>query len=333
MHKLIVMTLLAMFVVTHTRAQGAAPTAEPVDVVVVGAANALAFVPGGDLLLIADGTDLQLYDVATRGGAQDVVSAAMENPPTAVAATADFALTAVNTGGATDVLWVYDEDIYSRSGFSVINALDIPAGTRAISLSPDQQWGLAYGDSGFVTLQLISADNILASTLFDNVNAPIRAAALSNERALIVRQGATRIEAVDLESALAAQAAAVDELELSVGATALAVSPDNALAAVAAETNRITLFDPAALDPISTITLDDGPVAAMAFGSADDSRYLAVLIEGRAAVLLLDVTDPTSTSLPGSVDVEGSAQALAVDGARLAVSIGDAVRLFEVSGS
>lgn len=331
MYKLIATTLLVTGFLVGAVAQGVSPAAELVDTIAVREAGALTFVPGTELLFIADGVDLQLYNVGARGDTQDVISAVMDNRPVSVAATAEFALTAVNTGRAADMLWVYDEDIYSPSGFGVVNALEIPAETRQIVVSPGQQWGLVYGSTGFVTLELIAADNILASTVFDDVNAPIIAAALTNDHALVARQGSTRIEAIDLAAALAAQAAPVGVLELGVGVTALSVSPDLDLAAVAVENNRVTLFDPAALQPISTITLDDGPVSAMAFGSASGGQYLALLIEGRAAALLLNVSDPANVSLPGSVGLPGAARALAVDGAQLAISTGDQVSLFEVS--
>lgn len=328
---ILALALLGAGLTADLRAQAGAPSADEFATIAVATDGPLAFVAAAEQLLIAAGVDVQLYDVAARDTVQERSAVSFEQPPVALAAAAQFALAAVHGSAEADLLWIVAPDTFSDEAYAPVNALEIPAATRAITLSPDAAAALIYGRSGFVTLQINAADNILVSTLFDTADAPLVAAALTNNTALINRAGRTTIDAVDLGDTIRARYTVRAELDLGAAVTAIAVSPDGVLAAATTISNRLTLFNPRTMRVVTSLGLDDGPVETLAFGQAGERRYLALHIDRRAAVLLLDVTDPTDDVLPGSIGVSEPVQRLAVQDDLIAVHTGARVHLFTVS--
>jgi hypothetical protein len=100
---------------------------------------------------------------------------------------------------------------------------------------------------------------------------------------------------------------------------------------VALSDGRLALFDPASFDVLNTVSLEDSPVSDMRFITQDGQRMLVLMIENRPAVMLLDVTDPATVGLPGSVGVGGgTVRAMATQGDFLALSRADAVLIFQI---
>jgi hypothetical protein len=309
-------------------AQESAPTAERVASVSVGNGGALTYVSGGDYLVVADGDQLQLYNVKSPDSPQDAASVVLDDTPLALAATSNFALAVVPSRGDVDTLVIIAPDRYSRGGFGAVNYLDVPKNARLIVLSPNDRWALVSGDAGYVTMGMSAADNIESSSLFETGDSPVIAAALTDDVALLIRRGDPVVQSFNLSTSSASEMH--DELRLDAPATAISVSGDSTLGAAALEDNRLTLFDAQTMAVYGTFDLEDGPVSQMRFIQSGRRSYLALMIEGRTAVMVLDVTEPTKVSLPGSVSMRSGARirSIAAHDGFLALSGGNGVDIF-----
>lgn len=332
MRKLALSAGLAAVVAWAVIAQDA-PAADQVASLSVRDGGLVAYVAGGDYLIVADGAQLQLYNLTDPSDPQDAASIVLDDSPVALEATSDFALVALPTDSSPDELLIIAPDRYSRGGFGIVNWLDVPDNPAQIVLSPDNRWALVYGDNGYVTMALSAADNIEVSAPVDTGDARVIDAALTNDRALLIREGANEVEVRNLTTSLRAQATP-EALLLDGEATAIGVSSDGSLGAVTLADQQVVLFDPDTLETLQTVALEDGPVSDLRFLSQDGRTYLALMIDNRPAIMLLDVTDPADIGLPGSVGVgSGSVLAFAVSGDHLALSRGDAVLIFQLAGN
>lgn len=321
---------IVVLAVSGVLAQGAAPTAQPVATLRLQDGHHLAYVSGGEFLVVADGTSLELYDVRDASAPLDRALLPLDSAASALAAASDYVLAAVTVPEWGDEVWVVAPDRYSPGGFGVLNYLPSPGQTREIIISPDNRWALVVGDVAYMTLAMGSASEIESSAPIETSDAAIVAAALSNDQALIVREGQTDVETLGLTTNFYAQS--VDaRLTLEAPGTAIAVNDASTLGAVALVDNRLTLFDAQTLAVLNTITLEDGPVQQLRFVEQEGRQILLLMIQDRSAVMLLDVTNPADVSLPGSVGVNGAVQGIDSAGSRFAVETAVEVVLFEVN--
>ena len=319
---------MAMAAASPLRAQEHSAV-EPTGSIAVDASGLLTFASSGDYLIVANGRQLELYDVRDPAQPRDVVTMSLDTPLLALTATVDYALAAVGNSGTTDNILVIAPDKYSRGGFGIVNILDVPAGTRQLVLSPDNHWALALGDQSYVTMALSAADDIQISAPFASDTAPLIGAALTNDTALLIRQGAKQVAAVPLDTSNQSQPQ-TSTLALDSDPVAVTLSEDGSLAAVSLNDRRIVLFDPASMKSLKTVSLEDGPVTELRFLEAGEQRILVMKIDGRPALMLLDVTRLDPSPLPESLVVDQSARALATSGLALAVSDAQGIRLFRL---
>ncbi len=305
------------------------PLPQPVGIIAVADSGLLTFASGSDYLIVASGQELELYDVRSDSDPRDVVSFPLDSAPRALAASINFALAAVSTDAAEDTLLVIAPDAYSKGGFGIINVLDIPKDTQQIALSPNRKWGLAASDQTYVTMALSAADDIQISAPFAVGDAPLMDVALTDDTALMIFQHSSRVAAMALDTSSQTRPR-LNALTLDQPAVAIAVSDDGTLGAISQENNRLTLFDPAALTIIRTVALEDGPATDLRFLTSGSQRLLVLKIDHRPAVMLLDVSQPDTASLPGSLPVAEEARSLAASGAKLAISDAEGVKLFRL---
>lgn len=326
MRKIIALALLVAALTTWVSAQSNAPTAERLVSFPVAGGSAVAVTADQALLMVGDGQEnrvnvlnLQADDVL------EVVEVSLDGTPIALEGVQNFALALTEN----DQLLVVSPDEYAVEGVGLVNFFDAPANARILNVSPDQNWGLVAGSSGYQTLRLVDAFDIELSILFETGDAPVVAAALTNDAALLVRAGSTQVETVDLTTSFEAQDAP-NQLTLEVPGTAIAVSNDGSVGAVALEDNRIVIFNPASTETLSTISLDDGPVVEMAFSDNGSSRFLALRFENRPAVMVFNVSDPSNVSNPGAIVAGGTVQALKAVGDVIVLSDDSATSFFSI---
>lgn len=332
MHWLIVLLALLGATGFSAVAQQVAPDARQTAAVSTADAQFLVFFSGGELLAVAGDTQLQVYNVSDPNRPTDAVTVPLDAPILALAGAQDFLLIAQPLDDEADELVVGGPDPYRPEGYGILNSIVIPAGTTHIAVSPDSGWALIAGAEGYVMARLADADRIQNSAVAPTGDAPLAATALTNESALLIYEGQPRLEQRALSTTLDEQDV-IGTLDLPAEATALAASPGAGLAAVALEGNELALIDLDTLSISRTLALEDGPVTDMTFLTRDDRTYLALLVPERPAVMLLDLTDPAESILPGSAGLAARASAVtfAAHGGVLAVASPDDVRLFEVA--
>jgi hypothetical protein len=310
--------------------QSAAPTATPVASFPLEGSGVLAFMPDANMLLAGDGPDVLLYDLNAANTPRQLGAVTFGDTPAALAAAGRFALAAIPFEGEADRVWVIAPDRYNASGYAAIIYFDIPKNPHVVALSPDNAWGFAAGDSGYITMRLYSPEDIGTSAVFETGDSPVIAAALTDSTAYFIREGVRQVETLDLTTTIAASEAA-RALALDAQPTSLRLNPDITQGAVALANNTIILFNPEDLTALATLQLDDGPVADMRFLRADGRDVLALRIDNRSAIILYDVTDPQNTSLPGIVEIGAPVEALAAFGDQLALRSADSVQIYAVS--
>ncbi len=328
MRALVAAVFLLMAAVLPLQAQ-TTPSLQPTGTIALAESGLLTFASGGDYLVVASGQQLELYDVRGASPARDVVTMSLDSAPLALTAAFNFALAAVGATSPDDSLLVIAPDQYSRGGFGIVNVLAIPKGTHLIVLSPDKTWGLAASDTTYVTMALSAADDIQISAPFPTGETPLIGAALTNQSALLIFKNSNRVAAIPLNTSSQSRPRP-NALTLDKPAVAIAISDDGTLGAVALEDNRLTLFDPTTLKIIRTLTLEDGLATELRFVTSGDQRLLALKIDQRPAIMLLDVSQPDVETLPGSLAVDQQARSLAAAGAKLAVSAASGVQIFSL---
>lgn len=320
-------TLLIAGMALALVAQPAAPTVERLARISAPSPGPLAFVGGGQYLIVATGGELQLFDTTDARRPVDVASMPLDGDIRALAAASDFALAAVEDGGEAELL-VLAPDPYAEGGFGMVNFLPAPDAPRWLGLSPDHRWAVAAGGDEYIVLDITAPESIESSPPVATGDAPVMSGVLGPSFALLLREGESSVERLDLTTAR--DRPRPRALALDAPPTAVALAPGGETAAVALRDNRVVLFDPERMVALRTLTPEDGPAGALAF-LADETRQvqvLALLIPERSAVMLVDASAEAAL-LPGSAaSGAGSARAIAAEAGLLALADDDGVTMF-----
>jgi len=325
-----VLVLSAAAVGLPSTAQQPAPAARQEARIRVTEAGPVAFVAAGGQLAVGVGQQLQFFELSEPANPRDLATVELEGRPTALGVSDRATLVAVSRGGPTDEIVVVAPDPYRRGEVGILNSLQTSDAVTHILVSPDNAWAVALSSSGYVMLRLSTPD-VIESSALARTGSPPAAGALLNDALLLAQTGAPRIDRLPLRMNPTALSGSPG-LDVAAPVLALVVTPDGALAAAALENDELVLFDPTDMTRIASVTLEDGPAAALHVAQDGERRVLIVQIANRPAVMLLDITDPQNVPLPGSAGLGpgGSVSATAASGGRFALVGSDEILLFQI---
>jgi hypothetical protein len=327
MRRLVLFLVLVAAVAGLVTAQQPTPTAQPAADIRIGPATALSWIGDGEHLAVGVGQQLQLFRLNEPAFPHDLATLPVSGRPIALAANPTLLLAAVSRPAAADEILVIAPDAYRRGDWNIVNALQAPEAVQHLLVSPNGQWAAALNDDGYVLLRLNAPDLVESSALRRLPSAPV-ATALLDDALLLAQAETSRIDKLPVQLT---HTPLVDAPVLTVEAPvlALATSADGTRAAAALANDDLVLFDPQTLAISGTFALEDGPAIALWMTQVEDRQILVVQIDSRSAVMLLDITDPSAVSLPGSAGLStGSVITAGVAGARLALVGADGVTTF-----
>jgi len=287
-------------------------------------ANALAITSDGQRLLVADarGEQVRVYNVADVFDAEEnPLRFSLYGTPSALAATDNFGLAAINAGGSNQVQ-VFQ---LRGRGDTTVNLFDVPEGPTAIMLSPDQRWAIVVGQGGYAVMELLSGDNIN----FYVYDTPVAHAALANDVALLVGVGGSNeIETLSLNEGSPPEPSS--SLSMSGGVDTLALNADASLGAAALDNGQIVFFNPSSLSETGSFSLG-GTVQGLAFVDTGSAQWLAVSVANQDSIDVLDVSDVNAVTNLGQIVTDAPVQALAASGNVIATSDGSIVTLIQAA--
>lgn len=299
----------------------------PVVTVEAGDFRDLAIIENGTRLLVADAASdhVRVYDITRMNAPTLITSVSLAGTPLALAGAENFSIAAIRTGGREDALEVIAPSPFNRRyPYMAINYIDVPRGIRDIILSPDGGRGIAIGDDSYTLLDIIAPEEI-AVTIAE-ASQPIRAAALTADRAFIAFEGEAALEVLRLAALGSGTRGFTLEAPVRLGApvNALAVSADGALIGALTDEELIV------------IDASDSTVRARTAAQASALRFidapsvdLLTLDESRTRIQLYDLQGDTLRAL-NALELSQAAREITTFSGFIFVTDGGSVNIFSV---
>jgi hypothetical protein len=306
-------------------AQDTAPI-DPIATLEAGDFRALAVTADGTRLMIADAASNQVrvYDISDPSNPQSLVALDVQGTPVDLAAGDDFALVLVQTGGETDLIEVIAPADYDpRALYATVTYIDIPVGARHVRLSPDGDWGMVIGDSGYTLLEMISPNEVNSSAFIEVEG--FKDGLPTNSRALVANSESS-IQSAPLEAQFEAQS--VQALTLVSPARLLAINERGTLGAALLEDGELVFFDPSEMSSISTQLVSDGDV--LRFVALEAGEWLLVAEDGESSIRVLDVSDLDDIGEIGDQTLSIRARALTTWNNLLFVTDGQRIEIYPI---
>jgi WD40 repeat protein len=302
---------------------------QPVARLDAGDFRALAVSPGGRWLMVADAANdqLRVYDLFAQNDEALFASSPLDGNPVDVAATPDFAIVAVDLGGAGLVQVIAPAPYDPNAAYDTFNYIDLPDRPRSVAVSPDGAWSIVVSAGGYTLLELFSADNI-NSTFFAT---PVTDSALTDDQAFLALRNAPVLRAIALETG-SQTARTTAEIDLPGAPQRVIVNAGGTLGAVSLQDERIVLFAPRANALIGTFSVDAG-VSDIRFLSFENGEWLVVLSADQSTVQLYDVSDPQDIGFLGTPNLESTpVQAIATFNELIFIADRSTVRIYAAQG-
>ncbi|MDZ4765649.1 MAG: hypothetical protein SGI73_13955, partial [Chloroflexota bacterium] len=303
-------------------------TINPVATLEAGDFRALGVMENGNRLLVADASSSQVrvYDISTPDTPILITAVDLSGTPVAIAGAQDYAIVAVQTGGAMDALEVIAPSSYNRRRpYLALTYIDVPAGVRDVSISPDGRWGVAVSASGYTLLEILAPDEI-NSTIVEDGRA-LNDAAVSADRLFLAVDGGM------VETAILSEGAAAEpETALDLGAPAveLAVNATGSVVAALTINGQIMLIDAGDLELMSRSDADGGSELHFLDGTSAD----ALMLDGtRRRIQLFDIMSSgaaLSLTARGALELSNVARQLTTFDNLIFVTDGTTVEIFGV---
>lgn len=322
----IALIVLGAVLAPHVWAQDTA-LIDPIATLEAGDFRALAVTADGARLLIADAASNQVrvYDISDPADPKPLVSLEVQGTPIDLAASNDFALVLVETGGETDLIEVIAPADYDpRALYATVTYIDVPTGARHVRLSPDGDWGIVVGNGGYTLLEMLSASEVNSSAFIDvpafNDGVP------TNSRVLVASGGEPSIQSAPLQ----AQSQSVEGLTLDAPARLLALNERGTLGAALLENGEVVFFDPAEMRLVGSQLLSQRDVLALRFAALEAGEWLLVAEADATAITLLDVSDLEDIGEIGARPLNIQVRTLTVWGDLLFVTDGQRIEIYGI---
>ncbi len=322
MLRLIIFALIFLWSATVS----AQDTVGPIGSVEAGDFRALAVTADGNRLLIADAENdqLRVYDFNEPSTPTLINSVDLEGEPVAIAAAADFALVAVRTPEADDAVRVIAPSRYARpQGWRETNSFPVQDGVTRLVIAPDNDWALATSPGSYTLMELLSAGEInwlpRESEVVD--------AAVGDNIAYVLSRSMLVTETLGANVAMERSG----ELELDGTARRINLNVRLTVGVIVLNDSDLLLFDPATLEPISTLTVGGAAISDVQFVSSEQGEWLALTRTGSGDITLLDVSDPANISErePLVTGFETPVQAMTTYNELIIATDGQTVRIFQ----
>lgn len=310
------------------RAQDTAPI-DPIATLEAGDFRALAVTADGTRLLIADAASNQVrvYDISDPADPQPMVALDVQGTPVDLVAGDDFALVLVQTGDETDLIEVVARADYNpRALYATVTYIDVPAGAQHVRLSPDGDWGMVVGDTGYTLLEMLSPSEVNSSAFVEI--AGFGDGLPTNNRALVANSAS--VQSAPLEAQFEAQS--VEGLALVAPARLLTLNERGTLGAVLLDDNEIVFFNPADMSLVGSHSLGGGDVMALRFVALEAGEWLLVAESGASSITVLDVSDPDDIGEIGTRSINLRARAMTTWGDLLIVTDGQRIEIYRTGG-
>jgi hypothetical protein len=304
------------------------PDVNPVATLEAGDFRALAVMEDGNRLLVADAaaSQVRVYDISTPDTPVLLTAVDVSGTPVALAGAGEYALVAVQTGGANDALEVIAPSPYNRRRpYQAFTYLDVPSGVRDVAVSPDGRWGVAVSAGGYTLLEILAPDSINSAVVEDG--RALNDAVVTRERLFVAFDGG------DLEvSSLADGASITPETTIDVGAPVveLAVNPAGTVIGALTVSGQIALIDANDLGVMSQIDADGASDLHFLGGASVDALLLDAT---RERLQLYDIAASganLSLTARGALDLPTSARRVTTFDSLIFLTDGTTVEIFGV---
>lgn len=285
--------------------------------------RSLAVTADGSRLLVADAENRQvrIYEFSDPTNPALLSTLDVSGTPVLLAGGEHYGLVAVTSDEDTDTIEVVAPALPGTPYSSGFNYIDIPKNPLALTLSPDQRWGVAVSEHGYMLLGINAPDDIdqfpVDETIID--------AALSDTTAYFLRDGV--LETAPLGALEALQAARV--LELDGAPSRVRLNTTTTEGVVVLDGSQLIFFDPTSLEQTGAFSVTGNPIADVQFLSSGAVEYLLVTQAETNTIAVLDATDPQNVrTLPGTPALDNPVRALTIHNQYLIVTDGATVHIF-----
>jgi hypothetical protein len=208
-----------------------------------------------------------------------------------------------------------------RQGFIAYGAVDIPTPPQGIAISPDDARAVAYSDSGYALLEIVSGEEINSSAFPDD---PVISAGLTNAQLFIAHPQSTTLEVYEMRSW--AQVAAASPIDMRAQIQAIRISPNGVLGASVLDESRrvVSLFNAATPDQNTPFTVDFDVWSIAFVGSR-------LIVLGEQNLLSIDASNPAQPRVIAQLGLTTPPYYVTAGGSLLAISDGQQVVIFRHS--